>query len=144
MHCGCGRSPGLIDTRPMISKTSSFCLFSSCYVVLTAGRTSSYMPRSGFRGSRRSNSKGPSSPWMPRQDKKTSRRRSRRWWRLYVLAIKHNHPTLHKAMSEHFDQVHEEGRIKGGGRYHHTFHAKRGRSYLSRLPVRVKKFASAV
>jgi predicted transposase YbfD/YdcC len=38
----------------------------------------------------------------------------------YVLAIKDNHPTLHKAMSEHFDQVHEEGCSKTGARHHHT------------------------
>ena len=38
----------------------------------------------------------------------------------YVLAIKDNHPTLHKAMSEHFDQVHEEGCIETGVRHHHS------------------------
>jgi hypothetical protein len=42
----------------------------------------------------------------------------------YVLAIKDNHPTLHKAMSEHFDQVHEKGCIETGVRYHHTSDAK--------------------
>jgi len=44
-----------------------------------------------------------------------------------VLAIKDNHPTLHKAMSEHFDQVHEEGCIEAGVRHHHTSDAKHGR-----------------
>jgi len=38
----------------------------------------------------------------------------------YVLAIKDNHPTPHKAMSEHFDQVHEEVCIETGVRHHHS------------------------
>jgi predicted transposase YbfD/YdcC len=63
-----------------------------------------------------------------------------------VLAIKDNHPTLHKAMSEHFDQVHEEDLSKLGcdiiirDREEYC----EIRFYLSRLPITIKKFASAV
>jgi hypothetical protein len=38
----------------------------------------------------------------------------------YVLAIKDNNRTLHKAVSGHFDQVHEEGCIETWVRHHHS------------------------
>ena len=40
-------------------------------------------------------------------------------WRLF-LAIKDNHLTLHKSMSEHFDQIHEEGCIGTGVQHHRS------------------------
>jgi hypothetical protein len=55
-----------------------------------------------------------------------------------------NHPTLHKAMSEHFDQVHEEGYIETGVRHHHTSDAKHGRLenryyYQASIPESLKE-----
>ena len=44
----------------------------------------------------------------------------------YVHAIKDVHPTLHKAMSEYFDQAHEEGYSESGVRHHDTSDAKNG------------------
>jgi hypothetical protein len=35
----------------------------------------------------------------------------------YVLAIKDNHPTLAKAMSEFFDDAHEERLLENGVRF---------------------------
>ncbi len=40
-------------------------------------------------------------------------------WRLF-LAIKDNHLTLHKSMSEHFDQIHEKGCIGTGVQHHRS------------------------
>ena len=62
------------------------------------------------------------------------------------MAIKDNHPMLHNAMSEHFDQVHEEDVsklacdivIRDRKEYCEI------RFYLSSLPIIVKKFARAV
>jgi predicted transposase YbfD/YdcC len=46
----------------------------------------------------------------------------------YVFAIKDNHPTLAKAMAEHFDKVHEEGLVENDVRQHQTIDEKHGRS----------------
>ena len=61
-----------------------------------------------------------------------------------VLAIRDNHPTLHKGMSEHFDQVHEEGCIETGVRNHQTSDAKHGRVenryyYQASIPESLKE-----
>ncbi len=63
----------------------------------------------------------------------------------YVLAIENNHPTLHKAISEYFDQVHEEeGCIESGVRLNHTSHATHSRRknryyYQAPIPESVKE-----
>jgi predicted transposase YbfD/YdcC len=56
----------------------------------------------------------------------------------YFLAIKDNHPSLGKAMSEYFDDAHEEGLIEHGVRNHHTSDAKHGRlenRYCYQVPI---------
>ncbi|MFN9984671.1 MAG: ISAs1 family transposase, partial [Pirellula sp.] len=66
----------------------------------------------------------------------------------YVLAIKDNHPTLHKAMSEYFDQVHEEGCTESGVRHHHTSDSKHGRRenryyYQAPIPESMKELTDS-
>jgi len=56
----------------------------------------------------------------------------------YVLAIKDNHPSLAKAMSEYFDDAHEKGLIENGVRNHHTSDTKHGRlenRYYYQVPI---------
>jgi predicted transposase YbfD/YdcC len=62
----------------------------------------------------------------------------------YVLAIKDNHPTLATAMSEFFDDAHEEGLLENGVRHHQTSDAKHGRLenryyYQSPIPDSMKE-----